>query len=355
MLHVLTGGHCNNRCVFCMESDREGRKRHVLSQTSDDIQRFIQSYPQRDEILFTSGEPTLNRELPRYVQWAKEAGYRTIAIISNGRRLSQPKYAAAMVRLGVNKFTISVHGHQAQIHDALTSSKGAFRQTQAALANIAALRRRGARLDLHTSTVVVRANLPFLSEIHEMLRPYEPDRTCFNVMMVKGFGAERFEELMPRYRDVAASAQRLLRGLDREALRRITLQDIPRCAVVELPPEVLHSQESFEQFETQGSIGIADSDMERMGEERAGEALRALRERASEVHLQGDGEYYVTGREIRDDVLRVKRPECERCALNQGCPGVWSGYVDVYGWDELQPINGQAGEERPRRNTKSVP
>jgi MoaA/NifB/PqqE/SkfB family radical SAM enzyme len=293
MLHILTGAHCNNHCVFCMESDREGRRRHVGSQTPDDIRRFIETYADRDEILFTSGEPTLNPDLERYVVWAREAGYRTIALISNGRRLAQPKFAAAMVRLGINKFTLSIHGHTSEIHDALTRSPRAFEQTLKGLANLAAIRRRGHRFDVHTSTVVVRANLPHLGEVHRLLRRFDVDRMVFNVMMVKGGGAERFAELMPRYSEVAERLRTLTSGLSAEELLRISVADVPRCTVDGLPVEVLGDQERFDQFETLGSLGIADTDLLRLPDGERSVPLERLVERAASPVLEGDDSYYV--------------------------------------------------------------
>ncbi len=347
MLHVLAGAHCNNHCVFCMESDREGRRRHVSSQTPGDIRRFIEAHPGRGEVLFTSGEPTLNPDLDRYVEWARAAGYRTIAVITNGRRLSQPKYAAALLARGVNKLTLSVHAAEPELHDELTRSRGAFRQTLRGLENLAALRRRGARFDLHTSTVVVRANLPRLREIHRLLRRFDVDRMCFNVMMVKGFGRERFGELMPRYSDVVAEVAGLVRGLPREELVRIALADVPPCVTVELPEEVRAAQERFVQFEKSGSVGISDTDLERVAGSGADVPLARLVRRAGAAELSGDDAYYVTDRDSKDDILRIKRELCEDCAMSSACPGVWRGYVEAFGWSELVPVrSGPGGRAR---------
>ena len=136
MLHVLVGSRCNNNCIFCMEGDREGRSKHVTSQTSNDVQRMIEYFSDSKEILFTCGEPTLNKELARYIFWAKRERYKTIALISNGRALASKDYLDKLIKLGLNKITISLHGHTAKLHDALTRTPGSFDQTVLGLRNI---------------------------------------------------------------------------------------------------------------------------------------------------------------------------------------------------------------------------
>ena len=189
MLHVLVGAACNNNCIFCMESDRKGRQKHIESQTPDDIRRMIDAYPFKDEILFTSGEPTLNPELPGYIELAHKTGFKTIGLISNARRLSYMGYAARLARYGLNKVTVSIHGHTARLHESLTRTRGSFQQTVGGLGNLSILKDRTG-LEIHTSTVVVRRNLPHVREIHDLLTSFGVDRMCFNVMMVRG-GARR--------------------------------------------------------------------------------------------------------------------------------------------------------------------
>jgi MoaA/NifB/PqqE/SkfB family radical SAM enzyme len=349
MLHVLVGADCNNNCSFCMESDREGRRRHVLGQSPEDVHRFIDNYGGRDEILFTSGEPTLNERLLEYARHARAARFRTIGVISNGRRLSYRKYAEALLAAGVNKVTISIHGATAAVHDSLTRTPGSFAQSAGALSTLGTLKRQR-RFDLHTSTVLVRRNLELLREIHRFLSSFPVDQVCFNVMMAKGGGDERFDVLMPRYSDVAARFSELARELDAGALERTNLADVPVCAMRGVDARLLGDQEHFEQFETDDSSGVAThnrGDLERMWANGNGDAARLL-ERQADIHLEGDGAYYLTTRELKDDLSRDKRAECRGCTLDSSCPGVWRRYVDAYGWSEFVPVQAAPARARSR-------
>ncbi|MBM4388110.1 MAG: hypothetical protein FJ088_10260, partial [Deltaproteobacteria bacterium] len=55
-MHICIGFSCNNNCIFCMEEDREARRRFVMNQSREDIRRMIFDSRGVREVLFTSGE-----------------------------------------------------------------------------------------------------------------------------------------------------------------------------------------------------------------------------------------------------------------------------------------------------------
>ena len=400
MLHVLVGRVCNNNCLFCMESDRDARAEHIGKQSSDDIRRMIFEYPNTDEILFTSGEPTLCPELPMYLGWAKERGFSVIGIISNGRRLAYLSFVEQLVDCGLNRVTISIHGHTSKLHDGLTRSPGSFRQARAGLANCARIKQRG-DLRVHTSTVITQRNLPHVGAIHAMLQAHRVDETVWNVMMAKGRGARHFETLMPRYGEVVAAFRALCEKLDDEAIRRVRVVDMPPCVMRKLPHGIGGDLEEFDQYEPTGSTGLSGLEVLNPasepasrpvqhplrgrarslskqlakggvagviegGRRRAATALsrlrgaptspvtlqafsdrnqgphsqtiQAVRRTVSEPSLDDGRPYYVTHRSFKDQFLRAKGPPCKRCSARNSCPGVWEVYVDLFGWDEFEPI-----------------
>jgi len=401
VLHVLVGQTCNNNCLFCMEADRDGRERHARRQSPGDVRRMIASYPDREQILFTSGEPTLCPRLLDYVGWARDAGFARIGVITNGRRLAYRHYAERLVDAGVNRITISVHGHTSKLHDGLTRTPGSYRQTRAGLANCAEIKRRR-DLQVHTSTVVTRRNLAHLRAIHAMLRTFRADEIVFNVMMAKGRGAKHLDALMPRYRDVVAAVIDLCATLDEEAVRRTHVVDLPPCVTRKLPPGIGGELEEFDQYEPTGSTGVMGLEVFNPGStesvspvrnplrgraallskrlsrggishwfqegrrrgarslsrlarrspapvtlqafhpsnpaKRPTDAVEALRRRAGVPVLEGEADFYVTRRSVKDQFLRVKGPPCQRCSLCNTCPGVWEAYADRFGWQEIDPL-----------------
>ncbi len=395
MLHVLVGRVCNNHCLFCMEGDRQGRAEHVGAQPRDHVRRMILGHPDRSEVLFTSGEPTLCPDLPLYVSWAKESGFRTIGLISNGRRLAYPGYLEDLVQRGLNRVTVSIHGHNSKLHDGLTRAPGSFRQTRAGLARCTHLSRTRA-LRVHTSTVISCRNLPHLRAVHAMLRGLGVQEMVFNVMMAKGLGAKHATALLPHYDQVVLAFEALCAGLDAEQVRRVRVVDMPPCVLRRLPHGIGGELETFEQYEPVGSTGLSGlevlnpasgSDRPKRGtallgrasaltakfgrsgpsawwekgRRRAATALSRLRRDAA--HEQGTldalraaterdvvsdlrrtvsapllGGYYLTDRSFKDRFLRVKGPPCERCAQATRCPGVWEVYASRFGWEGIEPI-----------------
>jgi MoaA/NifB/PqqE/SkfB family radical SAM enzyme len=350
MLHVLVGAACNNNCSFCMESDRRRRTARVRAQSAADVRAMLSAYGKLDQVLFTSGEPTLEPELVTYVGWAREVGFRTIALITNGRRLAYAGYARALLEAGLTRITVSIHGHTPTLHDGLTRSPGSFAQTLAGLENLRRLRRTTS-LELHTSTVVTRRNLPHLEAIVRLLLAHGVDVVVLNVMMAQGRGATLAPQLLAPYPAVVQAVARLGLRLTADELRRLRVEDVPPCLARGLPASVAGSLEEYEQFEESGSTGLSEyavlnprSSIATVPEQPtaaalpAGAVLDVVRETVSAPDLRGDEDYYLSRRSFKERLLRVKGPPCEACQLAARCPGVWEPYVQRYGWAEFLPI-----------------
>ena len=413
MLHVLTGPGCNNNCLFCMEADRDGRDAAVQAQTQDDVRQMIETYPNTDEILFTSGEPTLNPDLLVYVGWARAKGFRIIGLITNGRRLAYASYLSRLLKAGVNRITISIHGDSAALHDGLTRTPGSFEHSRAALLNLATARKTW-RVRIHTSTVITRRNLPHLASVYRFLCDGPTDQMVFNIMMAKGRGALHFTSMMPRYSDVVGAFQQLCANLDERELARIKVVDVPACILRGLPAQIRGELEVFDQFERVGSTGLTEvavrnpcSDIglesqriptdangklipvEHLDDEwgdvhrpwwnppwlarwsrrplartspagaassvAIGEDVEQLRARITGNQAEPGGAYYVTRRDLKDGYLRVKGPPCASCSVASTCSGVWKVYVERHGWSEFEPVEAgrdAAAAPSPRRQER---
>ena len=343
MLHVLVGATCNNNCLFCMEDDRAARSSHVSAQSDEDIRSMISSHGSRDEVLFTCGEPTQSADLCDHVSWARSEGYRVIGLITNGRRLAYAGVVRRLVEAGVNRVTVSIHGHTARLHDSQTRTRGSFDQTLAGLKNALRLRRTRP-LEVHTATVISRRTLEHAEAIHGFLARGDPDLMVFNVMMPVGRGARRLSTLMPRYAEVAAAFEQLASGLSPRRLQQLRLVDLPLCAGSDLPFPLCGEPERFEQYERAGSSGLSGPQPEGTPEES-----RPL----------ADGTYYLTGRVLKDSTLRIKEPPCEECAAAPHCAGVYRSYVEAFGHDELRPFSvselsslGRSHGKKRRRSVK---
>ncbi len=320
-LHVSIGAVCNNNCIFCMEEDREARERNNGAMTPERVRWILEQNRGAEEVCFTSGEPTTRSELPDFVAWARELGYPRISLMTNGRRLSHLPYAAALARRGLNRVYVSIHGHTKKLHEGLTRTPGSFEQTVAGIDSAAKLARFG--VELHTSTVVTDRNLPHLYDVYRFLRAHGVHQVVFNVMQANGRANTYFEQIFPRYRDIASAFRSFLEEAARAGEPRPAafLVDIPLCTTEGIPDFHRGYVEKYRHFD--------------VGEHAALRAA-AAEERAQDGRGAGRGLVLVTRGDL-DDEQRDKRAECARCRYDSVCEGVWRNYLKRNGWDEMKP------------------
>lgn len=319
-VHVSIGAVCNNNCVFCMEEDRDGRYVNNSAMTPERVGWILEENRGAEEVCFTSGEPTTRPELPAFVAQAKSLGYGRISVMTNGRRLSHLPYAAALAKAGMNRFYVSIHGHEKKLHEGLTRTPDSFEQTVAGLDSVAKLKRYG--VELHTSTVVTGRNLPHLAEIYRFLRARGVDQVVFNVMQANGRADTYFEQIFPRYTEIAAAFERFVAevGQAGEARPMAFLVDIPLCTTEKLPDFNRGYVERYRHFDLATQAALPET------------------QRAERVQGGKGRGLVLVKREDLDDAERAKRAECAGCRYHASCEGVWSNYLKRYGWDEFVPV-----------------
>lgn len=323
-LHLSIGAVCNNNCVFCMEEDRDWRYVNNSAMTPARVRWMLERHRGAEEVCFTSGEPTTRNELPSFVGWAKELGFRRISVMTNGRRLGHLPYAAALAKAGMNRFYVSIHGHEKRLHEGLTRTPDSFEQSVAGLRSVAQLKRFG--IELHTSTVVTGRNLPHLGEIYRFLRDLGVDHVVFNVMQANGRANTFFDQIFPPYRDIADGFRKFLAGSG-EAQPMAFLVDIPLCTTEQIPD-----------FHRGFVERHAHYDLALDGAEAAGgRLLEGVDQAAREQKVDGRS-LVLLNRADLDEARRVKRDECRSCRYDRHCEGVWSNYARRRGWDEFQPV-----------------
>jgi cyclic pyranopterin phosphate synthase len=318
-LHVSIGAVCNNNCVFCMEEDRDGRYVNNSAMTRERVRWILERHRGAEEVCFTSGEPTTRPELMDFVAWSRELGYGRISVMTNGRRLGHLPYAAALVKAGMNRFYVSIHGHTKKLHEGLTRTPDSFEQTVAGIEVVARLKRFG--VELHTSTVLTDRNLPHLAEIYAFLRERGVDHVVFNVMQANGRADTFFEQIFPPYPDIAERFRAFL-AQAREPRVMAFLVDIPRCVTEGIPDFNRGFVERHRHYDVEENAILDGVNLAERAEESHGRRLVVLT------------------REDLDQSTRSKRDECRRCRYDQGCEGVWRNYLRRRGWDEFTPVLG---------------
>ena len=322
-VHISIGAVCNNNCIFCMEEDRDARYVNNSAMTPERVRWVLEQHQGSEEVCFTSGEPTTRSELPEFVRWAKELGYRRISMMTNGRRIGHLPYAAALAKRGLNRVYISIHGHDKRLHEGLTRTPESFEQTVSGLDTVARLKSYG--VELHTSTVVTKRNLPHLLDIYRFLRSHGVDQVVFNVMQANGRANTYFEQLFPRYTEIADAFRSFVDSVGEERPMAF-LVDIPLCTTEGIPDFNRGYVEKYRHFDLESQVSLPVGNREARKGDGAGKDLLLV--------LRSD----------LDDFERAKRDDCRRCRYFERCEGVWKNYLSRFGWDEFSPIAADAAE-----------
>jgi MoaA/NifB/PqqE/SkfB family radical SAM enzyme len=196
---------CNNRCVFCLDSDthvgemrdREEVRRQILDGRRAGATRLILS----------GGEPTIHPDYVDFVRLGARAGYRRVQTVTNGRLFAYPDFLKRCLDGGLGEITFSLHGPNARIHDALVGVKGAFEQEVAGLRNAIA----DGRAIVNVDIVINRANVRHLKEMLDLFIGYGVRE--FDLLQVVPFGRAFTEGRDTLFYDLEEMRPHLLEAL----------------------------------------------------------------------------------------------------------------------------------------------
>lgn len=291
-IDIKTGWNCNNRCLFCVQGNK--RAQYGNKETAEVKQLLEEGIRDADSIVFTGGEVTIRPDLIEIVAYAKELGYKSIQIQTNGRMLAYKKVCEDLIRAGATEFSPALHGHTAELHDYLVHAPGAFKQTVRSIANLKEL----GQLVI-TNSVICRANYRHLPELASLLTGLGVDQYQFAFVHPLGTAAELFTSIVPRMSLIEPFVHK---GLDigLRAGRSVMTEAIPYCFMKGYEPFIGERVVPHTKI-MEGHVTIQDYTVHRLTEGKA------------------------------------KGPQCAECAFNAMCEGPWHEYPDKYGWEEFVP------------------
>ena len=285
---IKVGYGCNDHCAFCHTLD----VRHIDGEAAE-VRAKIHRAKElgHSMIVLSGGEPTIRPEL---VAWAELSASLDMdfGLVTNGRMLAYPELVESLLKHRLRYVYLSLHGGTAKVHDLMVRSR-AFEETYGSLANLS-----GRGIDLHVNCVVTKHNMAHLRGVIDSLTPYPDAQLKFSMVEPKGGGDKLFARLMPRVKDVAGHVADAIRYAD-ELGRRVHHGAIPFCLIPGL-------EDRFDDLKTH--------------------AFRTM----SEI---GEPDLFPV-----DDRNKVQ-PACEGCVHRGACPGLYKGYFDEFGAEEISPVH----------------
>jgi MoaA/NifB/PqqE/SkfB family radical SAM enzyme len=233
VLSIETGFSCNAYCGFCPQLNYRGvpDPDAPIDLTTEEVRARIRWGAENgyDQIGFSGGESTIRDDFVDCVEYAHSLGYRLIGITTNGLRLAYMAYAARLVRAGLTSVNISVHGHTAELHDAMLRTPGAFDLAMRALDNVQALRQvTGRRIEVMSMSLATPRVLPHFPDIVRLMgRKGVRLHMIQPFLMTKG-NTHRARQYFAGYDDIAR-AIRAASDVAREHGGHVKLFNTPVC------------------------------------------------------------------------------------------------------------------------------
>lgn len=290
-IDIKLGYKCNNKCLFCVQGDKRVlcpdktliECKSILKETS----------PSYQEVVFTGGECTIRTDIIELVRYASTLGFK-VHFQSNGRMFSYENFCQDIVLAGARYFTISVHGHTADLHDRLTGVTNSFQQTINGIKNLIS-----SRAVVFTNTVITKLNYVFLPEIVNFLADLGIREFSLSFPHILGQAKVNYKKIIARKSLVSPFVIKAIRaGLKKNCDGKI--EAMPLC--------FLKGYESYVKENFIPETKVFDT-------------------------------YAVENfNDWRKKIGKIKGEKCQSCKLFSLCEGPWREYPELFGWDEFCPV-----------------
>ncbi len=303
-IEINIGNACNNKCRFCMIEYEDKRCFIAFNLIKKEvIKARRQAY---DSIGFLGGEFTLHPDLLKIVKLCKILGYKTIHIISNGRRFADSELLSDLIKNGVNRFSVSVHSHDQKVDDYLTQSRGGFKQKLQGIKNLIKFRKTGKiRNSLSINIVINNLNYKEIVKTLNYFHGLGIEDFRLNFIWLHG-RAQRYSELYLKFSDFVPYIKDIISAA-KEHKYNFSFEGIPAC--------IINSDEALNylgELKDQATQVVAYNNPKQLRESFNWQSRKA-------------------------NEFKIKNDNCQLCHWNSICDGIWRDYITIYGWDEFQP------------------
>ncbi|MEW5946517.1 MAG: carbamoyltransferase C-terminal domain-containing protein [bacterium] len=285
---------CNNNCIHCTIRDIRHLPERTTTEALAELSAGIEAGC--SELVFMRGEATLRDDFVYLAGRARDMGYNLIQAQTNGRMFSYPGYVERLTGAGVNSLEVSIYGHTAALHDAVSGAPGAFAQTVKGLENIIS-----SGNNPLVTVPVIKQNYKSLSGIVKLLDRLGVRRVQFNFSRpVKDRNGVRDFTVAP-----LAEAAPLINSAMRAALALNMFPDTEAVPLCLLDPQFRHGAETSENWENH---------------------------MISDLHVR----HVSAVPQMKQN--RSSASQCHGCTHEKTCPGTWRSYLERFGSSELKRI-----------------
>lgn len=293
---------CNFRCPFCFAAwhddkttSTEGEGRNLPP--GKDWFRLIEKMREKgyERLAISGGEPTMHPDIVPLVKRARELGFRSIELQTNGSLLTE-KNVRRLVAAGITDALVSLHSHHEAIFDKITVTNGLFNTVTQGINYLI-----GMGTNVMLSHVIIKYNVTDLVDFVRYCHAHHPGirEILFFSMQPEARGAKNMH-LWPTLSQVRTHL-------------RPALDECVRLGV----GFRMDSQVGFPMCFVGGHEHRVDLVDVTQPHETFGEDLSSFR---------------VIERK------KVKLPHCSDCFFERACYGFWEDYFTLFGTEGIVPV-----------------
>ena len=274
---------CNDNCISCIaDTDiTSGLLDPPLKQITDVIDGID---PEADYFGFGGGEPTLRKEIFQLLKYAREKHPDMyLFLTTNGRLFAYEEFVKKLVDLDLGNFRVAValYGHTEQIQEAVTRSKGSFKQTVQGIKNLLSF-----GIPTEVRTIINKINYQHTEDLAKFIvKEFQGiDRMIFINMKITGNAYKNRDKVLVRYSEVVPYVENAVKVLMDNNINT-GLYHFPLCTI---PKHLWEFAKGITKAETQELVFVE---------------------------------------------------ECKKCKVREECPMIWKSYVVFAGKDEFKAVD----------------
>lgn len=295
---VRLGTRCNAACLFCNVPAESYDLPEAVSMKKIKTEIASLGKSQKSlKISISGGEPTVNKNLPEIIKFAKDNGAETVEIQTNAILLRDKNFVKTLKKAGLNKAFVAFHSHIPEIHDYLVGKKGAYKDCLAGIKNLLA-----EKIKVDLNPVVTSRSYKELPGYIRFVKKELPEikRISLSVVQPRGRAWDN-RSLVPRYGLMSSYVKKTLE------LGRQMGVDIfnPYCGLPFCIGDWWKYLKNCSEF--------------------------------TEKHLEHNQLSFVKKKVCPPD-YKIKARQCLICDLERFCNGVWKEYAEIYSLSDLKPI-----------------
>ncbi len=288
---------CNQECEFCSVAYDKGE-----DLTTEEVKQKISELAKSgvSKLVLSGGEPTLRKDLPILIRFAKSKGIRNIELQTNGTKSSN-NLLSNLKNAGLNSVLIAIHSHRKSVSNDITHSK-LFNNTlkfikKALLQNIT----------VKLSFVINKKNYKDMKDyvkFFSKLANQTSKTIAFYFAFVRPYGrAYNNKAIVPRLSQIEPYLYEVMEHCINNNID-FMVEGVPLCYMI-----------GYEKYSAE--VNRMNSNFIYMDQKNTN---------IEDVH------------ELINKSLKRKAFICRKCSLNNKCPGVWKEYAELFGTNELFPV-----------------